>query len=126
MSNDTITRPLPVNHTVAEQFGPEQGTGTLRFKRDKLEVGTTHFQVFSPDDGRPQHSDMATWGTKIESITEYRASDDGQTCVTLNLETHRGGTVQVALWGVTLDTLASAVEAGHRSTAAGVLREGRQ
>ena len=116
MSNDTITT-RPVNHIVSEQFGPEQGTGTLRFKRDALEIGNTKFQVYSPDDERGQHSDLGTWGTVIENISEYRASDSDHTCVTLHLDTNRGGTVQVALWGITLDTLASAVEAAQRAAA---------
>ena len=116
MSNGTITT-RPVNHIVSEQFGPEQGTGTLRFKRDALEIGNTKFQVYSPDDEREQHSDLCTWGTVIENISEYRASDGDHTCVTLHLDTNRGRHRPGGPVGITLDTLASAVEAAQRAAA---------
>jgi hypothetical protein len=114
MSNNTNnTTPILTVKRVTEQFGPDQGTGVMRFQLDEMSLGATKFDIFTPEDGRAQHLSFDTHGAVLDDVTAYGARD-GNVCTTLNL-TVRGRTLSVSLWGVTLDALATAVEAAQRS-----------
>lgn len=115
MSNDitdiTITHKPIIRMT--EHLGDQ-----YPFTCDSLAVGSIEARVFTPENGR-QHVSMRTHGTVIHKITPFTASD-GSTCVTLDLEIDKpmgARSVEITLWGITLDTLASAVEAAQRAAA---------
>ncbi len=106
MSNDTI-QILPVVHVT-----DTLDSGSMPFTRDKLELGPIKMEVYTPE-ARPQHVSMVTWGkTTIDRIDPFLAST-GEVCTTLHLDVD-GRSIDLALWGVTLDALASAVEAAQR------------
>lgn len=105
MSNDTITT-LPVQH-VTDHFSE----GSLDFKRDKMSLGHTDFDVYTPADGRDQHMHFGTWKASLVGVTNIVTSG-GETCTTINLVVD-GRSIEIALWGVSIDTLAVAVEAAQ-------------
>lgn len=111
MSNDTTVPTLPIEH-VTDRF---EDSTTVPFTRDKIEMGSTFkAEVYTPDE-RQQHVQVTTWGdsstTKV-AVDQWVAGT-GETCTTLHL-TVGGRTVDLSLWGVTLDALAVAVEAAQR------------
>lgn len=106
MSNLTNAPVLPVLHRT-DHFNE----GTLDFTRDKLSLGHTEFDVYTPSDGRDQHMHVSTWQAKLDKVDGI-VTTNGDACTTLHL-TVDGRTVQVALWGVHLDDLATAVIAAQ-------------
>jgi hypothetical protein len=111
MSTHTMPATLLVEH-VTDHFDD----GALSFTRDKVEMGTTFkAEVYTPDSGRQQHVQVTTWGhtsaTKV-AVDPFVGSD-GAVCTTVRL-TVDGRTVDLSMWGVTLDALAVAVEAAQR------------
>lgn len=111
-TNRTTTTTLPVK-TVTDQFGPDQGTGAMCFQRDQMSLGATKLDIFTPEGDRAQHLSFVTHEAAVDDVSTFVASD-GTVCTTLNL-TAQGRTLSVSLWGVTLDALATAVEAAQRS-----------
>lgn len=84
------------------------------FACETLTFGHSQFQVFSPNDERPKHASLRVWGNEVTlaKVDAFTAST-GEQCLTLRLRVD-GGTVDLNVWGVTLDTLATAVEAAQR------------
>jgi hypothetical protein len=115
MSNDTID--ITTTHRAVEHNSERLGD-QYPFSVDTLAVGSTEARVFTPDNGR-QHASYSTFGAEIREITTFTSSE-GLASVTLELDINRDRgvrSVSVTLWGVTLDTLASAVEAAQREAA---------
>ncbi len=109
MSNDdTIATTVYSTETFDRSVDP---TITLPFTRDKLEAGGVKLEVFTPVN-RQQHLHLTAWDAKLDAVDPY-VSGTGEVCTTLRLVVD-GRTVDLALWGVTLDALAVAVEAAQR------------
>lgn len=116
MSNDdTIATTVYSTETFDRSVDP---TITLPFTRDKLEAGGVKLEVFTPVN-RQQHLHLTAWDAKLDAVDPY-VDSTGKACTTLRLVVD-GRTVDLALWGVTLDALAVAVEAAQREAAEGPL-----
>jgi hypothetical protein len=76
--------------------------------------------AFNPDEDRRAHLSLGIHDATIERIDSFQASSNlpADRSVTLSVVDDKGVSVEVTLWGCTLDTLASAVEAAQREDAA--------
>jgi hypothetical protein len=107
MSNDTTFTSEVFDRTVDPSINKS-------FTRDKLEADGVKLEVFTPTEDRPQHLHFTAWNTEVRDVNVFLAST-GEVCTTLRLTVGERN-VEVSLWGVTLDTLASAIEAAQRDS----------
>ena len=85
---------------------------------DMLSIGTRLSEVtvtaYNPHQDRPSHLSVRT-----HDVTDVRVdtftTDRGEPSVTIRTRNEHGVDVEFTVWGVTLDTLASAVEAASRA-----------
>lgn len=109
MSNTSTT------HDVQRYDATVDPTITLPFTRERLAIAGTKLEVYLPDERTP-HSQVTLWDAKLGAVDGYVDNLDGNVCTTLKFKVN-GQTVDISLWGVTLDSLAVAVDAAQREAA---------